>query len=87
MKEKTKEKAKISAEEWLERRKWKNFLMNIPLNKPKGYHFVNSNDLAVIRVRAAQLNKDKYCERKFSVTIDYDTKVATITATLKDINS
>lgn len=79
-----KEKEKLTAEEWLERKKWKNFLMNIPLNKAKGYLFNNSNDLAVIRVRATQLNKDNSCERKFSVTIDFDTKVATITANLKD---
>ncbi len=74
---------KITAEEWLRQRKWKKFLMAVPLNKPKGYHLENSNDLMTLRVRATQLNKDTNCDRNFSVTIDFDTKVATITTTNK----
>ena len=70
-------------EELLKKRKWKNFLLALPLNKSKGYPFESANDLNTIRVRATQLNKDVACERKFSVTIDFDTKVATITATQK----
>lgn len=72
-----------TAEEFLLQRKWKKFLMAIPLNKPKGYPIADGNDLATVRVRAYQLNKDTECHRKFSVIIDYNTKVATITATLK----
>ena len=58
--------------------------MAIPLTKAKGYLLENANDLSIIRVRAAQLNADTNCDRKFSVTLDYNTKVATITATLKE---
>ena len=70
-------------EELLQKRAWKKFLMAIPMNKSKGYPFESANDLNTIRVRATQLNKDVACERKFSVTIDFDTKVATITVTPK----
>lgn len=77
-------KTETSAETWLAARKWKKFLMAIPLNKTKGYPFASANDLATIRIRATQLNKDSACDRKFSVVLDFDTKIAIITATLKE---
>ena len=77
-------KTNTTAEAWLEKRKWKKFLLAIPLNKTKGYPFAAANDLNVVRVRAYQLNADTTCDRKFSVIVDFDTKVATITATLKE---
>lgn len=70
-------------EELLQKRKWKKFLLAIPLNKPKGYSFLDANDMNTIRVRATQLNKDTSCERKFSVSLNLDTKIATITASNK----
>ena len=73
-------KDKPRADDFLKSRKWKAFLMAIPTGKPKGYPFQNANDLNTIRVRATQLNTDPDCPRKFNVTIDFDDKVATITA-------
>jgi len=68
------------AEDFLQKRAWKRFLMALPLGKTKGYPFQSANDLNTIRVRATQLNGDEACDRKFSVIVDFDTKVATITA-------
>jgi len=76
-------KAKKRAEDYLRERAWKSFLMAIPTDSAKGYPFESANDLNTIRVRATQLNSDAMCPRRFSVKIDFDTKVATITATLK----
>ena len=73
-----------TAEEWLRDGKWTGFLMRVPLNKPKGYPCSNANDLQVIRVTASQLNNNPNCDRSFVVVVDYDTKVVTITATLKN---
>lgn len=76
-------KDQLRTEDYLNKRAWKRFLMSLPVGKAKGYPFESANDLNTIRVRAAQLNKDETCEKKFSVTIDFDTKVATITASNK----
>lgn len=58
--------------------------MAVPLNKPSGYHVENANDMYTLRVRASQLSTSADCDRTFSVTIDYDTRVVTVTAKLKD---
>lgn len=71
------------AEDYLKKREWKKFLLALPVEKPRGYPFQSANDLNTIRVRATQLNTDAECNRKFSVAINFDTKVATITATNK----
>lgn len=71
------------AEDYLKERKWKQFLLAIPVGKPTGYPFLSASDLNTIRVRAAQLNGDATCDRRFSVNINFDTSVATITATYK----
>lgn len=71
------------AEDYLQKRAWKKFLMSLPIGKTKGYPFQSANDLTTIRVRAAQLNKTEDCDRRFAVSIDFDTKVATITANNK----
>ena len=76
-------KEQTKPEELLQKRKWKKFLLAIPLNKPKGYSFLDANDMNTVRVRATQLNKDAACERKFSVSLNLDTKIATITASIK----
>lgn len=75
-----------TVENYLQMRQWKKFLLALPLKKPRGFVFENANDLFTIRVRATQLNTDPNCDRKFSVTLDLDRKVATITATLKNTN-
>lgn len=69
--------------DWLKKRKWKEFLMSVPLDKPMGYSVENANDMYTLRVRASQLSNSEDCDRSFSVTIDYDTRVVTITAKLK----
>lgn len=73
----------VRPEVWLRERNWKEFLMSLPIDKPKGYPFESANDLNTIRVRASQLNGDPEIGRKFSVVIDFDTKVATITVSAK----
>ena len=70
--------------EWLKKRKWKEFLMSVPLGKPTGYGVENANDMYTIRVRASQLSNSQDCDRTFSVTIDYDTRIVTVTAKLKN---
>lgn len=67
----------------LKQRKWKEFLMSVPVGKPTGYNVENANDMYTLRVRASQLSSSEDCDRTFSVTIDYDTKVVTVTAKLK----
>lgn len=74
---------KENAVELLKDRKWKAFLMAVPLGKPKGYHVENANDMYTLRVRASQLSSSEDCDRTFSITLDYDTKVVTVTAKLK----
>lgn len=73
----------INAQHWLDKRKWKKFLMSIPEGKAQAYLLGSANDLFTLRVRAAQLNNDSQCERQFSVVIDFDNKLATVTATKK----
>lgn len=69
--------------QWLSERKWTGFLMRVPLNKSKGYPCENANDLMSIRATASMLTQNPECDRKFSVAVDFETKVVTITATLK----
>lgn len=71
------------SEDYLTKRAWKKFLMSLPIGKTKGYPFQSANDLNTIRVRATQLNSDDDCPKKFSVAIDFDTKIATITTSNK----
>lgn len=78
-----KDYSKKTAMEWLAERKWTGFLMRIPLDKTKGYPCKNANDLMSIRATASMLSNNPDCERKFSITADFDTKVITITATQK----
>lgn len=73
-----------TAMEWLAERKWTGFLMRIPLDKPKGYPCQNANDAMAIRTTASMLNKNKDCDRKFSVVVDFETKIVTVNATLKN---
>ena len=73
-----------TAMEWLAERKWTGFLMRLPLNKTKGYPCQNANDAMSIRATASALSNNRDCDRKFSVIVDFDTKVVTVTATLKD---
>ena len=72
-----------TAIQWLAERKWKGFLMRVPINKTKGYLCQNANDVTLIRTTAAQMSMNPECDRKFSVIADYDTKVVTVTATKK----
>lgn len=72
-----------TAMEWLSERKWTGFLMRIPLDKTKGYPCQNANDAMAIRTTASMMNNNKECERKFSVVVDFDTKIVTVTASLK----
>ena len=73
-----------SAMDWFAERKWTGFLMQIPLNKPKGYPCKNGNDVMSIRATAAMMSTNPLCDRRFAVTADFETKVITITATLKE---
>lgn len=72
-----------TAMEWLAERKWTGFLMRLPLNKTKGYPCQNANDAMSIRATASALSNNPDCDRRFSVIVDFDTKVVTVTATLK----
>ena len=72
-----------TAKEWLAEKKWKGFLLSVPLGKPMGYPCEDSNYLMRIRVTASVLNKDPECDRSFKITADFDTKVVTVTATKK----
>ncbi len=72
-----------TAKEWLALRKWKAFLLSVPLDKSIGYPCEDSNSLMSIRVTASILNKDPECDRSFKITADFDTKVVTVTATNK----
>lgn len=73
-----------TAMEWLAERKWTGFLMRLPLNKSKGYPCQNANDAMSIRATASMLTNNPECDRKFSVVVDFDTKVVTVTASLKE---
>jgi len=75
---------KESAADLIKSRKWKDFLMAVPLNKPSGYYVANANDLYTLRVRASQLSKSDDCDRTFSITADLETKIITVTARQKD---
>lgn len=72
---------KPRAEYYLAQRKWTKFLLAVPAGKPRGYHLENANDLASIKVTAALINRDPSRGRRLSLTIDYDTKVVTVTVT------
>ena len=76
-----------TAKEWLSEGKWTGFLMRVPIGDPKGYLCGNANDLNCIRSTAAILNSDPDCERRFYVSADFDTKVVTVQASLKDGNA
>ncbi len=69
--------------EWLALRKWTGFLMRLPIGKTKGYPCENANDVMTIRATASMMSNDPDCDRKFSIVADFDTKVITITASLK----
>lgn len=73
-----------TTKDWLKKRKWKEFLLSVPLDKPMGYQVENANDLYIIRVRASQLSTSSDCDRVFSVTTDYETRIITVTAKLKN---
>lgn len=72
-----------TAKEWLALRKWKAFLMCVPLDKAVGYPCEDSNYIMRIRVTASMLKNDPECDRSFKITADFDTKVVTVTATKK----
>lgn len=76
-----------TTKDWLKKRKWKEFLLSVPLDKPMGYQVENANDLYIIRVRASQLSTSSDCDRVFSVTTDYETRIITVTAKLKSDGS
>ena len=79
----TKDYSSKTAKEWLSEKKWKGFLLSVPLDKPMGYPCEDSNFLMRIRVTASMLNKDPECDRVFKITADFDTKVITVTANKK----
>ena len=72
-----------TAKEWLDERRWTAFLMSVPLDNEKKYQCRNANDMMSIRVTASTLNNDPECDRRFTVAVDFDTRVITITATKK----
>lgn len=72
-----------SAQEWLSEGKWTAFLMRVPLNKTRGYLCNSANDICSIKVIASLLSNRPDCDRKFSITPDWDTKILTITASKK----
>lgn len=73
-----------TAMEWLADRKWTGFLMRLPLGKTKGYPCKNANDAMSIRATASTLSNNPECDRRFSVVVDFDTKVVTVTAYPKE---
>ena len=73
-----------TAKEWLAEGKWTAFLMQVPLGGAKPYMVGDANDLNCIRTTAAILNKNPECDRMFSLGVDFDTKVISVTATLKE---
>lgn len=76
-------KEESKPEYWLEKRKWTNFLKAIPANKPMGFVCDDANMLMRIRVTASILSNSPSYDRRFAVTVNYQTRVVTITATEK----
>ena len=72
-----------TAQEWLSEGKWTAFLMRVPLNKTRGYLCNSANDIYSIKVIASILSNKPDCDRKFSLTPDWNTKILTVTATKK----
>ena len=72
-----------TAQEWLSQGKWTAFLLQVPLDKAKGYLCNSANDIDKIKVTASTLSKREDCDRRFSITPDFDTRVVTVTAKLK----
>jgi len=69
-----------TAEKWLAAKKWTKFLRAVPVGKPFGFHFEDANEMPRIRVTAAYLMKNEP-ERRYAVSIDYNSKVVIINVT------
>lgn len=76
-----------TAKEWLAEKKWTGFLMCVPIGNAKGYLCENANELNCIRSTAAIMNNDPDCDRRFYVSADFETKVVTVQASLKNGNA
>lgn len=72
-----------TAEEWLSERKWTGFLMRLPLRSSKDYPVENANDAMSIRATASMLTNNENCDRRFSVTINFEESKVIVTANKK----
>jgi len=62
--------------------KWTEFLNALPLDKPKGYLFPSSKAMDSCKSVAYRMNVTD-AERSFKVSMDYRSRIMTITASLK----
>ena len=63
-------------------RKWKDAFGRMPMNIPKIVEVQSLSDLQTIRVRASEYTKES-ADRRVSVSLDYDKKLAIVTVTKK----
>ena len=74
----------LTAEEWLKKKKWSNFLRAIPLDSEKTYTFVSPSELVRVKVTAYLMNSNSRCDRKFVIKNSAaNLRAALFTATLK----
>lgn len=72
------------AVKYLADKKWGKFLMSVPVGTARGYVLEDKSLVQIIRIRASQLSKDPECDRTFLISYTAETKVITVTATLKE---
>lgn len=78
------DKKKESPEDFLDMRKWKEFLESVPVDGNRYPYFVrNVSDLPIIRVRASQLSTAEGATVQYKVSIDFERKAIFVTATKK----
>lgn len=73
----------LNAMEHLANKRWGKFLMSVPPGAPRGYILEDKSVMQIIRIRASQLSKDETCDRSFIISYTEETKVLTVTVTLK----
>lgn len=78
----TEEEKNIPPEGWLERGKWTKFLMSLPLGKPRTFP-IDDYRLSLIRITASGISNNEASDRRFTIILDRETMMFTITANKK----
>ena len=69
---------------WLEQRKWTKFLESVPFDGVGHPYCVKErSDLNIIRVRASQISTKSNSEKRYSVSINYDYSIVSVTVNSK----